>query len=136
MPLLFVRLRRLLVAPLVIAYDLARVLDLWRPPAAAKHGSAPLVQRPTHLLRSHTGIFPPAGAPCAWRQSPARSRPAPDAAATLCSPVPRNAASPPPVCPNGRRARPSSGGRPRPAPAPGALSSRCSGSTLLPPSFR
>jgi hypothetical protein len=73
MPLLLVGLRRLGVAPLVVADDPAHVLHLGPTAAAAEHRRAAVVQRPAHLLGRHLGIFPPAAAGCGRPRSRARS---------------------------------------------------------------
>src|SRR5262245_59370777 len=106
MPPLPVRLRRLLVAPLVVLDDVARVPNLGYAPPPAEQLRAPRVQRPAHLLRRHERVFPPAAAPCGRPRTPARSRPASGAAPARCSSAPRSPSAPPPACPAGRRAPP------------------------------
>src|SRR5215469_8809235 len=126
MPPFLVGLRGLLVAPLVVVDDRTGVAYLRAAPPPAEHRRAPLVQRPAHLLRRHTRVFPPATAPCASPRTPARSGPGPGAESVPCSRVPRSPTVPPPACPTGTRAPPSSAGRPRSAPAPAARRRRWS----------
>src|SRR6187397_787012 len=129
MPLFLVGLGGLSVPPLMVADDLAGMPDLGHAPPPAEHDRAPLVERPAHLLGRHLRVFPPAAARCGWSRTPAPPTPGPGAAATRCSPAPRSPSARPLVCRGGRRAPPSTGGRPRPAPGPTAPPSRWSGST-------
>ncbi len=116
MPLFLVGLGGLGVPPLVVADDVAGVPHLGDAPPPAEHRPAPLVQRPAHLLGRHLRVFPPAAAPCGWPRTPGRPGPGSGAAPARCSPAPRSASARPPACRGGRRAPPSTGGRPRPAP--------------------
>src|SRR5262245_43955979 len=136
MPLFLVGLCGLLVAPLVVAKDLAQMPPLGNLPTTTQQRRAALVQRPAHLLRRHTRIFPPATARSAWPPSPTPPAPRSGAVSAPCRPAPRSASGRPPACPGGSRAPPPSGKRPRPTAAPAGQTWHCSGSTSPPPSPR
>src|SRR5947209_6071244 len=116
MPLFPVGLGGLGVAPLMVADDFAGVPHLGDAAPPSEHRPAPLVQRPAHLFRRHRRIFPPAGAACAWRRTPALPAPRSGGEPARCSSGPRNPSAPLPASPGGRRAPPPTGGRPRPEP--------------------
>src|SRR5829696_8215118 len=126
MPLFLVRPGGLGVAPLVVSDDLAGVPHLGDGAPAAEHARAPVVQCPAHLLGRHLGVFPPAIARCGWPRTPAPPGPTSGASATPCSHAPRSPSARLLACRGERRAPPSTGGRPRTAPAPAGRSLRSS----------
>src|SRR5271167_521582 len=101
MPPFFVRVRRLLVPPLVITNDLAGVAKFRSSPAAAKDRRAALIQGPAHLFGRDLGIFPPAVVPYASLRIRARPRPTSDGVSIPDNRGLQNASGPLLVCPGG-----------------------------------
>src|SRR3954471_11821398 len=91
MPLFLVRLGGLLVPPLVVPDDLARVLEPRCPSSAAEQGVAPRVQRPAHLLHRHLRVFPPAAGPCGPTRTPSPAAPGLGDGSARRAAAPRNA---------------------------------------------
>src|SRR6187200_1934493 len=118
MPPFFVRDRCLLVPSLVVANDLAGVAQFRNSSTSAKDHRAALVQRPANLLRGDLRIFPPAAALCASPRIPIPPGPAPDVGAGPSNLDLQNASSLLLAWPGGTSVPRSSGGTPRPTPAP------------------
>src|SRR4051812_41340045 len=97
MPSFLVGAGGLIVAALVIADDLAGVLQIGLSAPAAEERRTTDVQGPADLLHRHERVFPPAGGPFGWPRTPAREGPGSSAASAPDSLAPRSASGRPPA---------------------------------------